>query len=102
MEQQINTILFILILYSTFILRGIYAHRKANRVIATWAQQNGYIILEKKYLPHRTGPFWATDSQCIFNVLVDDHGRQRSCWLRVGNWLWGMVKEEIAVNWDKK
>jgi hypothetical protein len=80
----------------------LFAITKANALMDNWAKQNGFVILQKKHLWFSRAPFAASGSQLVFRVLIDDHGQKRSCWLRLGHWQRGMMRDDLAVKWDNQ
>jgi hypothetical protein len=78
-------------------------YRKSAELLQSWAQKNGYHIIEQEQRSIARGPFFwsASSSQAVFRVKVQDpSGYPRSGWVRVGNWWSGLLSDEVDVRWD--
>ena len=73
---------------------------QADGLIEAWALEHGYVILTKNRTWANIGPFFTTDSQLVYHVQLLDQGQLRLCWIRVGNWVWGTLSNELTVEWQ--
>lgn len=81
----------------------VWHFRRSTELLHRWAQRNGYTLLasERRYL--RLGPYWWRKSkgQEVFRVAVSDQaGQERSGYVRVGGWWWGMCSDRTDARWD--
>jgi hypothetical protein len=77
--------------------------RRGNALVSRWAGQNGYEIVGRKWSLFRVGPFpmAAFGKQAVYHLVVrDPAGRERSCWLKVGDFVVGLLDDAIEVKWD--
>jgi hypothetical protein len=77
--------------------------RRADSILETWADRNGYRIIQKEHRFFAMGPFfWTTsDGQMVYRVVVEDQqGYRRSGWVRCGSWWWGLFTDKAEVRWD--
>lgn len=80
---------------------------RSRFILRTWAAENGFRIVssETRYMIS-TGPFkWWTNSggQIVYFVKIRDRdGDERSCWVRCGSYLGGVLfSHEAEVRWDE-
>jgi hypothetical protein len=81
----------------------IWHSTRSQDILQHWADQNGYRIIEKKYVQFFRGPFFWTSSkgQSVYRVVVEDRtGRRRSGWVRCGSWWLGVWIDQAQVHWD--
>jgi len=77
--------------------------RKSRRLLEQWARANDLEVIsaERRYL--RRGPFFWRSGKGheVFHVTVRDAaGRHRHAYVRAGGWWWGMMSDDVAVEWD--
>lgn len=90
-----------MMIFST--VRFVRNSRKTGQLLQSWAQENGYSIIEQERRRFARGPFfWNTGSgQSVFRVTAQDsHGNKRSGWIRVGVPSFRGVPDETLVRWD--
>jgi hypothetical protein len=78
--------------------------KRAMPIIERWAEQNGFRIVRLERRVYRAGPFtlFRTNVQLVFRVAVRDWEKQvRTGWLLVGNFIIGMLTDEVSVRWDR-
>jgi len=89
-----NLVIFILI-YLWAIRRG----KVAQKLISDWAKENGFLILEGKYL------FWSpllgfSKIQLLYSVVYKEKGedKESKVILRVGNYWYGLLySKEVTL-----
>jgi hypothetical protein len=89
------TIITIFIIFWTF--------SRSESLLAEWAKENSFEIISQQYIWFARGPFfWSTSrSQAIYRVTVQDSaGTQRSAWVRVGSYWWGVMEKKVEARWD--
>ncbi len=79
--------------------------KEGNRILAGWARENSFDLLEADYCWFCRGPFWfrSTKAQSVYHIMVrdKDSGETRSGWARCGNWFWGVWgTNAIKVIWE--
>jgi hypothetical protein len=76
--------------------------RRLNRIIQTWAEDNGYRLAYKQLRLIRQGPyFWnSRHGQAVLRIIVaDEWGNERSGWIRVTGA--GILRPPIVdTKWD--
>jgi hypothetical protein len=94
-----------IVLFLLFVIGSvIWSYRRSADMLRNWAAQNHYRLVAYTRSGGLFTPFfWTTSkSQVIFRVTVeDDYGTRRSGWVRCGNWLSGMLSDQIDVRWDE-
>jgi hypothetical protein len=73
-------------------------------ILERWAERNGYYIVSKSYCWFWTGPFFwnRTNAQMVYRITVEDEdGEHWSGYVRLGNWLIGLLSDEVAEAWDR-
>jgi len=94
----------ILFVITAGILYGVYTltSTRSEKILAKWAHDNGYQILDYQPKLLNRGPYmWASKSQIIFRVAVEDaEGTQRTGWVRCGSYWGGILSDEAEVKWD--
>ena len=97
--------LSILIVIAAGILYGVYTLTKtrSEEILTKWAYENGYQLLDIQPKILNRGPFiWASKSQLIFRVAVEDaEGTQRTGWVKCGSYMGGIFNDKVEVKWDK-
>jgi hypothetical protein len=103
MENDIFSITLIAI-FSVGILYGAYTITKnrSEAILNRWAFENGYRIVDYQGKVFNRGPFtWASKSQIIFRVMVEDpEGTQRTGWVKCGSYWGGIFSDQAEVKWD--
>ena len=93
----------VVVLVAGQILNARNRTRVAGKLLAPWAQANGYqfISLKKKWF--RLGPFrWRTVNAVVFRgVVLTTAGERRAGYFRVGGRLLGLLIDRVDVEWDK-
>lgn len=104
MENDIFS-MTILLVVAVGILYGAYTFTKnrSEEILYKWARENGYQILDVQPKVFNRGPFmWASKSQAIFRVAVEDaEGTQLTGWVRCGSYWGGLFSDQVEVKWDK-
>lgn len=95
------SIIFVLaagILYGVFTLMK----TRSEEILAKWAHDNGYQILDSQPKVFNRGPFaWSSKNQTVFRVAVQDtQGNQRTGWVRCGSYMGGIISDKAEVKWD--
>jgi hypothetical protein len=81
-------------------LLGHLVSQRARSAVFAWAAANGYDVLALDRRRVRTGPFSVWVGLPIFHVVVADRGgREREGYLRCGDWLMGVLSDEVEVAW---
>lgn len=96
-------ILMILLMITIVIGSLAWTHYRAMILLRNWATENGYQLLQHEARYLRTGPyFWRRSrNQLVYYVTVlDPQGWRRSAYLRLGNWFFGMLGNQVDVTWD--
>jgi len=90
MSGTVIIVTFIVIFVYCGIWLIIRPYRKANELIEKWANENGYIILDKrKKFGFNTGPYLFGGYTAIHKILiVDANGSKKKVWTRTGNYFW--------------
>jgi hypothetical protein len=90
------------------IIFGFFIHRwhirRGRSALERWALAKRFEILQsKRCFFCGAFPWWTTtQKQTVFFVTVrDDSGRERSGWLRFGDWLGGGYKDEPDIIWSE-
>jgi hypothetical protein len=95
----------ILFVIAAGILYGAYTLTKtrSEAILTKWAYENRYQLLEVQPKVFNRGPFiWASKSQIIFRVAVEDaEGIQRSGWVKCGSYWGGIFENKVDVKWDE-
>ena len=103
MENDIFSMTIFLVI-AAGILYGAYSFQKtrSEEILAKWAHENGYQILDFQPKVFNRGPFiWASKSQSIFWVAVEDaEGTQRTGWVKCGSYMGGIFSYKVEVKWD--
>lgn len=76
---------------------------RSRTIIENWAADNGYRLIDARAPFINRGPFFWTTSrgQTVYRVSVEDKsGQTRRGWGRCGNWLGGLLSDQIEVRWD--
>jgi hypothetical protein len=69
-----------------------------------WARRRHFIIVEEQYCWLFKGPFtWnCYKGQTVHRVVVEDrHGEQRSGYVKLGSWIWGLWSDDAAEEWNR-
>lgn len=77
--------------------------RRSESIIDRWAESYGYRVIRKEWRWFRRGPyFWrASKNQTVYRVeILDGYGYSHVCWVRCGSWLFGVLSDEIDVEWE--
>jgi len=93
--MPVAALIFGFVIYRWHIWRG-------RSALQQWASTKRFEILEsKRCFFCGAFPWWTTSQkQTVFFVTVrDDSGRERSGWLRFGDWLGGGYKHEPDIIW---
>ncbi len=80
-----------------------WQRERANDMLNKWAAQNQFRIEQREHRLFRKGPFlWTTGrGQYVYRVVVrDQNGRERTGWVRLGSWLFGIWDEKVQVYWE--
>ncbi len=97
-------VVVIVVLVAALAIGGMVWHiRRSEEILRRWAAGSGYEILQSERRWFFRGPFWWRTSEHmeVFRVLVrDGTGRQRSGFVRVGGWFWGLWSDAAKVEWD--
>lgn len=92
------------IVFGVLIAGGMVWHYSRSRnILQNWADQNGFRLMEEKYVHFCKGPFFwtSTKGQTVYRVVVQDAaGYTRSGWVRCGSWMWGIWSDQVQVKWD--
>lgn len=78
--------------------------KRADQIIAEWACDKDFRLISTQGPNSFGSPFrWRSSLlQLVYYVTVKDiEGRERSAWLRLGNWSSGLISPEIEVEWEK-
>lgn len=80
-----------------------WSDARSRAMLAAWASEQGYTLLNVQCCPFRRGPFcWTTSQgQTVYRVtLRTAAGAERSGWARCGSFCWGLWSEAVEVRWD--
>ena len=80
-----------------------YHKHRGLKEVKRWAQKEGLEILSSEYRWVKRGPYFISGSnhQRIFYVTVkDESGNIRTCWVKAGGFLSGLLSDKIDVRWD--
>jgi hypothetical protein len=107
MDKETITQIVLPSLLGLFVVAGFWwFDRRSKIILQNWAEENGFQITQSRQrYKFFTGPFkWWTNSrnQVIFFVKVRDRdGRERSGWIRCGNYSRGVFfSNEVEAKWD--
>lgn len=91
------------------ILLGVFAliafvrrNSRSQTLLNQWATENKYKIIDSDCPIWGETPFrWVFSSQVVCHVtILDADGRQRSGWVKLGDWLLGLTIYEVEVIWE--
>ncbi len=91
--------IFLLILIGTVW----WTSTRSQTLLADWAREHGYDLIESHAPLLNKGPFFWTSSrgQTVYRfTILDAQNRRRSGWARCGSWMWGLMSPQIEVRWD--
>jgi len=79
----------------------IYVSR-SQYLLAKWAEDNGYQLLNAEFRPFIKGPFfWSSKGQTVYRVTIcDEQGNHQSGWVRCGHPLLGLFADQIEAKLD--
>lgn len=70
-----------------------------------WAGNQGYTVSSSRLCLGRIGPFsyfGTSGGQTIFRIeVIDQEGRHRSGYARVGGFFFGLMRKRVEVKWDR-
>lgn len=96
-------ILYLAFIAGVIIISAAWASGRARTLIGGWAAENGYQLIESERRYLRTGPyFWRhSRGQVVYYVtVIDPGGWRRSGYVRLGNWFFGMLGDQVDVTWE--
>ncbi len=103
----VGAVMIALVAVAAFIGWWCFYIWRVKAVLRTWAAEGGFKLLrfQRTNLTGR-GPFkWWSKSrhQIIYHIRVRDReGRERSCWVRCGSYLGGVLfSNKTEVKWDE-
>ncbi len=106
MSDKIFIFIFILIFAYFGICLNIRPYKKARKLIAKWADDNGYRVIEKeKKIGFNTGPYIFGGYTAIHKiVIVDKYYKTRTAWTKTGKYFWpfsNAFKAKIEKPWTE-
>jgi len=92
----------VVVLVAGSILNVRHQNRVAQRILARWAQANGYQFMSLKRRWFRLGPFWwrCLNTIVFRGVVLTAAGERRTGYFRAGAFLLGLMIDRVAVEWD--
>jgi hypothetical protein len=100
---DIGVVLIIVLFGALAVAAFVWQFPRAEAILRRWAAASGYEIVHFEHRWFRVGPFWWRTSKgmAVFHVVVrDSAGRERSGFVRVGGWFWGLWSDVAKVEWD--
>lgn len=100
MEAVIILVVFGVVLVGSLLWQS----SRSQDILAQWAEENGYRLLEANYATFFKGPFTLTSArgQTVYRVVVQDEaGFTRTGWVRCGSWWGGLMSGQAQVRWDE-
>jgi hypothetical protein len=91
-------------LITLVILFLIYREKRINSILSCWADKEGVEIIRRSSGFFRASPFFFTlGHQEVFYLQVRDReGRERACWVRLGDFLFGVLFDRsVEAKWAK-
>jgi hypothetical protein len=82
----------------------VWSFTQSRKILEGWAAGSGFNILRAERRVFWMGPFWwrTSKGQAVFYVTVlDQEGRERSGWVRVGSYFGGLFSDKVTVQWEK-
>lgn len=76
---------------------------RSEALIDGWANDNHLTVVRKEARTLRRGPmFWSTaKGQTVYRITVrEQHGMERSGWIRCGERWRGLYSHKVEVRWD--
>src|SRR5436309_376002 len=101
--EPIFILLFVGVAVGLAVLSMWWRFNRAESMLKSWAEQNGFRIVSSEYCWFWQGPywFWKGKNQMVYRVQVEDeHGQARSGYVRLGGWFFGMMSDAVDVTWD--
>jgi hypothetical protein len=79
---------------------------RTDRMLAAWAEENGFAILKKGGRNPLNSPFKARvvagePTAIVFIEIRDRKGRSRKGWVRLGGWYTGLLSDQVEVRWEE-
>src|SRR5262245_60494797 len=78
------------------------SHR-SGVIIDRWASEHGCRVITKSYCWFFAGPFFMRNGrgQTVYRIVAEDEdGCRRRAHVRCGSWLFGLLSDAVAVEWD--
>jgi hypothetical protein len=103
-ETLAITLVVIIPVAALIVLAVIWDHRRSQYLLRQWAERNDYRLVNVERRNFFRGPFfWNTSKgQVVYRVTVEDPvGNERSGYLRLGSWVWGLFSDEVTERWDE-
>ncbi|MCJ2543689.1 hypothetical protein [Thermostichus vulcanus] len=101
--SDLALLLLVLAAISFAIWSIFWQQKRSQELLQRWAAEHGYQILSQEVRYWRRGPFFWTTSryQWVFYVRVrDSWGRERTGWVRLGDWWWGLWSDRVEDRWE--
>lgn len=83
---------------------SLWNDRASRRMVEDWVFSNGFMLVKIQWSPFG-GPFWWRTSkyQTVYKfTVVDSNGQTQIGWARCGSWFFGILSNEIAVEWKER
>jgi len=80
-----------------------FRRRRRQRLVDEWARANNLRVVRRLWTGWRVGPFpvAALGRQAVEHLEVSDQdGRLRRCWLKMGDFVVGLLDDRIEVSWE--
>jgi len=103
--SQLSGLSIFLLIVTIIVAFLIYHEKRTNSILSKWAAENGLQIVKRTSGLFRRCPFFFTlGHQDVFYLLVRDRqGRERGCWVRLGDFLFGsLFTDLVEVKWEDK
>jgi len=77
--------------------------RRRRRIVEGWARSNNLRVVRRLWSGLSIGPFpfAALGRQAVEHLEVSDQdGKLRRCWLKIGDFVVGLLDDRVEVMWD--
>lgn len=81
----------------------VWSLTRSHQLLQNWADDNMFQLIDSRVAIFNLGPFfWTTrKGQTVYRVEVEDRsGRRFKGWVRCGNWLFGLLSDQVEVRWQ--